>query len=117
MRAFLILLLAAGCYSPDGRRYDYLSVNRASFDFLKETHADEQRWTPRYLAEDLQFGKRERDNRRQRRMGVAFAVDSLFGDEISRFNDMWVDLMEEFRWDAKKIRHSALFGHLDTGDP
>ena len=41
----------------------------------------------------------------------------MFGDQTSRFNEMWVDLLDEFRWDEKKIRHSALFGHLDTGDP
>ena len=117
MRAFLILLLAAGCYAPDGRRYDYLSINRESLDFLKETHREQVKATRGYLAEALQFGKRERENRKQRQKGAAFAVESLFGDEISRFNDMWVDLPEEFRWDAKKIRHSALFGHLDTGDP
>ena len=117
MRALLILILAVGCHAPDGRRYDYLSINRNSREFLKETHREQVKATRGYLAEDLQFGKRERENRKERTRSTEFAIESIFSDEKRNLRMMWADLKEELRWDAKKIRHSALFGLLDSGDP
>ena len=117
MRAFLILVLAAGCHAPGGRRYDYLSINKNSWEFLKETHREGVKATRGYLAEDLQFGERERENRRERERSARFAIRSIFGDELRNIRRMWADLKEEFRWEEKKIRHSALFGLLDSGDP
>ena len=117
MRALLILVLAVGCHAPDGRRYDYFSINDHSLEFLKATHREGVKATRGYLAEDLQFGKRERENRRQRRKGTEFGTASLSDGEMRNFRAMWADLKEELRWDKEKIRHSALFGLLDTGDP
>ena len=114
---FLIVVAIAGCRSRDGRRYDYLRTNRDSLDYLKETERDNRRMRRINLKRDVDFGPRLHDNRLQRKWGREYGWTSLWKDMDKRGLKAWGWFKEEVAWDGQKIRHSALFGHLDSGDP
>jgi len=112
----LILLLAAvsGCRAPNGQKLDYLTVNRESYDFFKESMAGDYQRSKAELKRDLTFSSRAPLNRRLRKEGIAFTWHSAWVGTWSNTRDSLRMFAREFSGKSTSLRN-GLFGFLDTG--
>ncbi len=135
-RAGLILLVlftlaVPGCRSArtgdartgDARRRgehperDYLSINRTSRVFLKDTSRQSRKMARQNLRDGSEFRRGTPGYvRTQRKQGLAFGADSIRKGDRENTRGMWAGLKRELAWDRDAFWRSVRFGHLDTGD-
>lgn len=116
--ALLLLLVASfGCRSSRdlGPKHDYLSVNRSSFDFIKETAREARAFRKKNLRNTLDFKGRRPGNVQRGKASVRFAANSFAVGHWSEFKTMLRYLGEERKSGAERLA-SIRFGHLDSGD-
>ncbi len=110
----LLLLVVAGCNTG---RHDYYSINRQSREFLSHSSKQSTKVRKKSWNEFWHNPSRVQEKRRIRKEGTRFALESIFGDTWTRWNEISVGVNRELRED-KKIRKSGSmrFGFVDSGD-
>ncbi|MHC4549626.1 MAG: hypothetical protein ACYTEZ_12710 [Planctomycetota bacterium] len=114
---FLLLTTCVACRSPRRERppRDYLSVNRSSWSFLKETARDSRRLRKQNLKRTLDFKGRAPFNRRQHKEGFKFAAGAFWTGTVREWKDLRPKLEQELKTREERAR-SIRFGHLDRGE-
>lgn len=113
----LALALPCGCRSSTERpKRDYLSANRSSFAFLKDTAKHASVLRKENLRRDFQDGDRLHSNLAQQSQGRKFAAQSFFGKPVSEMKIMLSDTGEMLHDEVKTTPSSMRFGFLDSGE-
>jgi hypothetical protein len=111
----LFLLIACfGCKSGPAKR-DYLSANRSSFEFIKESAREYKSFRRKNLKNTLDFKGRRPGNVERGKHSVNFAAESFTVGTWSNFKTMLRFVGEERKTGAERAA-SLRFGHLDSGD-
>ena len=110
----LLLLVVAGCSTS---RHDYYSINKQSREFLSYSARSSAKMRKKSWHEFWHNPDRVQEKRQIRKEGTQFALESIFGDTWTRWNEIGVGINRELRQD-KKIRKSGSmrFGFVDSGD-
>lgn len=121
MRLFLLAALAAACFGcrsarRDEPRRDYMSLNRSSVAFLRETGREGRELRRANLKQTLAFSKRRASNKDQRKKGRRYAWESFLMGTKQGLRDMIRGAKREVRVDREEIGRSMRFGLLDSGD-
>ncbi|MHC4973494.1 MAG: hypothetical protein ACYTG3_14295 [Planctomycetota bacterium] len=111
---FLLLIACVGCKSRPAKR-DYLSANRSSFEFIKESAREYRSFRRDNLRNTLDFKGRRPGNVERGKHSVKFAAESFTVGHWFEFKNM-LRLVGEERKTGKERMHSIRFGHLDSGD-
>ena len=114
---FVLLLTCVACRSTprEKPKRDYYSMNRHSWQFLKESARDGYALSKRELRQDLSFRARARVNLDQQEKGRAFLYQTLWLGETYNLLKMLGDVRHEVRgWDDRAA--AMRFGFLDFGE-
>jgi len=120
VRILVLLLLLAACFGcrssrRQGAKRDYLSVNRSSFEFLKDSARRSKSFHRENLKNSLDFKGRRPGNVQRGKASVKFAVGAVTKGQWSAFKNMLRQLGEERKTGAERMA-AIRFGHLDSGD-
>lgn len=119
MRVLVLLLLlvaCVGCRSSDRTaKRDYLSINRSSFEFIKESAREYKSFRRDNLRNTLDFKGRRAGNVERGKHSAKFAVDSFTVGHWTEFKNMLRLVGEERKTGARRMAQIR-FGHLDSGD-
>ena len=110
----LLLFFVAGCSSD---RHDYHSINRQSRAFLRDSAKQNATLRKKSWNEFWHNPDRVHEKRQIRKEGSKFAVESIFGDTWTRWNEIGVGINRELREDRKILKSGSMrFGFVDSGD-
>ncbi|MHC4135874.1 MAG: hypothetical protein ACYTDU_08320 [Planctomycetota bacterium] len=114
---FLLLVACVGCRSSRSQRpkRDYLSVNRTSYQFIKESARKARSFRRDNLKRTLDFKGRRPGNVQRGKESVQFAARFFTVGQWTEFKNMLRYLGEERKTGAARM-DSIRFGHLDSGD-
>ena len=120
MRILVLLLLLAACFGcrssrSQGRKRDYLSVNRSSFEFIKDSARRSRSFHRTNLKNTLDFKGRRPGNVQRGKSSVKFAVGAVTFGHWIEFKSMLRHLGEERKTVAERMA-AIRFGYLDSGD-
>ena len=119
MRVLVLLLLLVACVGCRSSRRtakrDYLSANRSSFAFIKESVRESRRFRRTNLKKTLDFKGRRAGNVERGKHSARFAAETVVMGQWSGFKDM-LRMVGESRKSGKERMDSIRFGHLDSGD-
>jgi hypothetical protein len=112
----LLLVAGVGCRSPrGGATHSYLSANRSSFAFLKETARKARGFRRANLKNTLDFKGRRPGNVARGKHSAKLAAQSIWKGQWREFKNMLRTVGEERKSGAERMA-SIRFGHLDSGD-
>jgi hypothetical protein len=110
---FLLLVACVGCRSAAKR--DYLSANRSSFEFIKESAREYKSFRRKNLKNTLDFKGRRPGNVERGKHSVRFAAGAISVGHWTEFKGMLRNLGEERKTGAERMA-AIRFGLLDMGD-
>jgi hypothetical protein len=107
----------AGCRSTASPpRHDYLSLNRSSTEFVRETGRKSKTLRRQNLKESLDMAPELAQIRRDRPLSLRFGIEAAFGKPFAEFGSMVGNGTKSIRDDARMAGRSVRFGFLDGGD-
>ena len=113
---FLLLVACVGCRSSrSAAKRDYLSVNRSSLAFIKESARDYKSFRRANLKNTLDFKGRRPGNVERGKHSVRFAAGAISVGHWTEFKNMLRNLGEERKTGAERMA-AIRFGHLDIGE-
>lgn len=120
MRLLALLLVLVACFGCKSSRNrgpgrDYLSVNRSSFEFIKDTAREARGFRKKNLKNTLDFKGRRPGNVERGKHSVRFAAEAISVGHWTEFKNMLRALGQERKPGAERAA-SIRFGHLDSGD-
>jgi hypothetical protein len=120
VRILVLLLLLAACFGcrssrSQGAKRDYLSVNRSSFEFIKDSARRSKSFHRANLKNTLDFKGRRPGNVQRGKSSVKFAAGAITYGHWTEFKSMLRALGEERKTGAERMA-AIRFGHLDSGD-
>jgi len=112
------LLALAACRSSrqEPPRRDYLSINRSSVAFLKETRRNGRAMRRENLRTITDWGARREYRKDQRKKGRSYAIESTFGGIFREAGNTLRTTKEELSLDRGALGRSLRFGWLDSGE-
>ncbi len=119
MRILVLLLLLVACVGCRSSRRpakrDYLSINRSSFEFIKESAREYRSFRRANLKNTLDFKGRRPGNVERGKHSAHFAAETIAMGQWSEFKNMLRAVGEERKTGARRMAQIR-FGHLDSGD-
>ena len=112
------LLALAACRSSRSEppRRDFLSINRSSVAFVKETRRDSREMRRDNLRTITDWGARKEFRTNQRRKGRSFAVESTFASVFDEARNTWRMTKEGLDRKPGQFGRSIRLGWLDSGE-
>ena len=113
---FLLLVACVGCRSSrSAPKRDYLSANRSSFEFIKESAREYKSFRRKNLKNTLDFKGRRPGNVERGKHSVRFAAGAISVGHWTEFKNMLRNLGEERKTGAERMA-AIRFGLLDIGE-
>ena len=113
---FLLLVACVGCRSSRrAPKRDYLSANRSSLNFIRESAREYKSFRRANLRNTLDFKGRRPGNVERGQHSVRFAAGAITVGHWTEFKNMLRNLGEERKTGAERMA-SIRFGHLDMGE-